>query len=139
MDKKIAFHSFGYLRDPLFLACVLLYVVNRFWIKPNCSFFFFHAYLNDVICIPFTLPPMLWLLRHLRLRFHDDPPTLMELAIPLVMISWAFEIYFPNTEMFRNVTGADPWDIVAYAVGTVAAGAFWRSWYRDRAIDCKTP
>ena len=129
MNENRVYRQFGYLRDPLFLACVLLYLVNRFWIKPHCTFFFFHAYLNDVICIPFTLPPMLWLLRRLRFRFHDDPPTLTELAIPLVMISWAFEIYLPNTDMFRDLTVADPWDIVAYAVGAVAAGTFWFVWY----------
>ncbi|MCL2304346.1 MAG: hypothetical protein FWC43_03280 [Planctomycetaceae bacterium] len=130
MYENIEFRRFGYLRDPLYLACVVLYVVNRFWIKPNCDIYFFHAWLNDVICIPFTVPPMLWLLRRLRLRFHDGPPTLMEITIPLLMISWAFEIYLPNTAMFRDVTVADPWDIVAYAVGAAAAGGFWGFWYK---------
>ena len=130
MRENTEFRRFGYLRDPLFLACVVLYVVNRFWIKPNSDIYFFHAWLNDVICIPFTLPPMLWLLRRLRLRFHDGPPTLMEMTIPLLIISWAFEIYLPNTAMFREVTVADPWDIVAYATGAVAAGGFWFFWYK---------
>jgi len=130
MYENTEFRRFGYLRDPLFLACVVLYVVNRFWIKPNSDIYFFHAWLNDVICIPFTLPPMLWLLRRLRLRFHDGPPTLMEITIPLLIISWAFEIYLPNTAMFREVTVADPWDIVAYAAGAVAAGGFWGFWYK---------
>jgi len=132
MYETITFRRFGYWRDPLYLACVFLYVVNRFWIKPNCGFFFFHAYWNDVLCIPFTVPPMLWLLRRLHLRFHDGPPTILEITIPLLMISWAFEIYLPNTAMFRDVTVADPWDIVAYAIGAVAAGAWWFCWYKKR-------
>jgi hypothetical protein len=134
MDENPVFRRFGYLRDPLFLACVFLYVVNRFWIKPNCDIVFFHAYLNDVICIPFTLPPMLWVLRRLRLRFHDGPPTLPEIVIPLLMIAWAFEVYLPNTAMFRDVTFADPWDIVAYAAGAIAAGTFWFLWYRVTSV-----
>jgi hypothetical protein len=125
MNENIMFRRFGYLRDPLFLACVLLYVVNRFWIKPNCNIIFFHAYLNDVICIPFTVPPMLWMLRCLRFRFHDAPPILAEIIIPLLMISWAFEIYLPNTSWFREVTVADPLDILAYTFGAIAAGLFW--------------
>ncbi len=68
MNKNITLHRFGYLCDPLYVACVVLYLVNRFWIKPNCGTIFFHAWLNDVICIPFTVPPMLWVLRRLRLR-----------------------------------------------------------------------
>ena len=133
MSEKFEFRQFGYLRDPLFLVCVCTYLANRFWFKPNCDFIFIHCYLNDVICIPFTIPPMLWLLRRLGLRFHDEPPTFTEIAIPLLMISWAFEIYFPNTAMFREVTFADPWDIVAYTIGAVAAGAFWFYWYKKTA------
>ena len=130
MNKNITFRPFGYLRDPLFLVCVVLYVVNRFWIKPNCDFFFFHAWLNDTICIPFVVPPMLWLLRCLRLRFHDEPPTLEEIAIPLLMISWTFEIYLPNTAAYRDLTFASAWDIVAYTVGAVFSGVFWFFWYK---------
>ncbi|MGL4942938.1 MAG: hypothetical protein ACRC46_07090 [Thermoguttaceae bacterium] len=129
---SLEFHRFGYCRDPLFLVCVIVYVVNRFCIKPNCDIVFFHAYLNDVICIPFTLPPMLWLLRRLRLRFHDGPPTFLEVAIPLLLISWAFEIYLPNTATFQNVTVADPADIVAYTLGAILAGTFWFFLYLRR-------
>lgn len=128
MDREP--RKFGYLRDPLYLWCVVLYVVNRFVVKPNCGIVFFHAYLNDVICIGFILPPMLWLLRRLKLRSHDGAPDFREIVIPLVMISWAFEIYLPNTERFREVTVSDPFDIVAYAFGAVVAGAFWHFHYR---------
>ncbi len=126
MHNAVPFRRFAYLRDPLFLACVILYVVNRFWIKPNCDIYFFHAWLNDFICIPFTVPPMLWLLRCTRLRFHDGVPTFWEISIPLVIISWAFEIFLPNTALYRDVTVADPWDIVAYGGGAVCAGGLWR-------------
>jgi hypothetical protein len=132
MYKKVVFRRFGYLLDPLFLACVLLYVVNRFWVKPNCTFFFFHACLNDLICIPFVVPPMVWVLRRLRFRFHDDPPTFPEIAIPLLMIAWTFNIWLPNTEQYRNVVFASPWDIVCNALGTIIAGAFWFYWYKAK-------
>ena len=125
-----SYRKFGYLVDPLYLACVVLYVVNRLWLKPYCDFWFFHWYLNDLICIPFVLPPMLFALRLLRLRRTDGPPDYWEIVVPLLMISFAFEVYFPNTERFRGVTVADPFDIVAYTVGAVISGFFWMFWYR---------
>jgi hypothetical protein len=128
-----SFYRFGYLRDPLFLFCIVLYALNRIVIKPNCEVYFFHAWLNDVICIPFTLPLMLWVLRLLRLRFHDEPPKPFEILIPLFIISWSFEVYLPNTEMFRNVTVADRWDVLAYSVGAIASGTFWFFWYQHNS------
>jgi hypothetical protein len=41
------------------------------------------------------------------------------------MISWAFEIYLPNTSWFQEITVADPLDIIAYTFGAIAAGLFW--------------
>lgn len=127
-----SYRKFGYLTDPLYLICVALYGVNRFWIKPHCDFCFFHWYLNDLICIPFVLPPMLLALRLLKLRKEEGPPTYWEIVVPLVALSFAFEIYFPNTERFRDVTVSDPLDIVAYAVGAVASGLFWLFWYQKK-------
>ena len=117
-------HKFRYLLDPLFLACVALYFLNRFVIKPNCDFVFFHAWLNDVICIPFWIPVMLAGMRLTRLRRHDNPPTFAEIGIPLVLWSWWFEIYLPNLVGSRHY--ADPWDIVAYSSGAVFAYWFWK-------------
>jgi len=116
--------KFRYLLDPLFLACVALWFLNRFAIKPNCGFIFFHAWLNDLICIPFWVPVMLAGMRLARLRRHDGPPTFAEIGIPLVLWSWWFEIYLPNLAGSRHY--ADPWDIVAYSSGAVFAYWFWR-------------
>ncbi|MDD3586246.1 MAG: hypothetical protein PHQ75_03615 [Thermoguttaceae bacterium] len=125
-----SYRKFGYLADPLYLICVALYLANRLWIKPHCDFWFFHWYLNDLICVPFLLPPLLYFLSLVRLRKTEGPPDYWEIVVPLIMISFAFEVYFPNTERFRGVTFADPWDIVAYTVGAVVSGFFWSFWYR---------
>ena len=59
---------FKYLRDPLFVACVVAYLVNRFAIKPAVVGGFFHDHLNDLICIPVWVPVMLWGMRRAGLR-----------------------------------------------------------------------
>ena len=37
---------FGYMHDPLFLACVVLYALNRLVLKPHLATPFLHEHLN---------------------------------------------------------------------------------------------
>lgn len=129
--------NFRYLLDPLFLACVGLYFLNRLVIRPNCDIPFFHAWLNDLICIPFWVPIMLAGLRILRLRQDDGPPTVTEIGIPLILWAWWFEIHLPNLAATADRYHADPWDIVAYTAGALAAWLFWR--YTVAPHDIQSP
>ena len=125
MGQDTPTRRFRYLLDPLFLACVGLCFLNRLVIKPNCNIHFFHAWLNDLICIPFWVPIMLAGMRLFRLRRHDNPPTVAEIGIPLILWSWWFEIYLPNLVTTPRHY-ADPWDIVAYSIGAAFAWLFWK-------------
>ena len=120
---------FRYLRDPLFLLCVATYFVNRLMFKSLWKDGFAHEHLNDLICIPFWVPIMLFAQRRLGLR-DDAPPRAGELVIPLVLWSWVFEILLPAIDGLGDRFVADHLDIVSYAVGALAAGVFWRWWYR---------
>lgn len=124
---------FRYLRDPLFLFCVVLYFVNRFVFKKIWDSGFVHEHLNDLICIPFWVPIMLFVQRKLGLRADDAIPRAGELIIPLIVWSWVFEILLPRTRWLGDSFIADPWDIVYYALGTLLAALFWRWWYRAAA------
>jgi hypothetical protein len=44
---------FGYLRDPLFLVCLVTYFVNRLVLKSVWKDGFVHEHFNDLICVPF--------------------------------------------------------------------------------------
>ncbi len=90
---------FRYLRDPLFLACFIGYFLNRFVIKHLTHGGFFHDSFNDLICIPFWVPIMLWGMRRTKLRPDDAPPRGEEILIPLLMWSYVFEIYLPRGEV----------------------------------------
>ena len=124
---------FRYLRDPLFLTCFLLYFANRFIIKRFVGGGFFHEHLNDLICLPFWVPIMLFLTRKAGLRDGDDPPRADEILIPLIVWSAVFELYLPHVRYFQGLATADPTDIFWYTVGGLIASVAWQVTYRDRS------
>ena len=124
---------FKYLRDPFFIACVALYFVNRLLLKPLLPSVLLRSYLNDLICIPFWVPIMLFLSRKCRLRGHDDPPRPYEILVPLVLWSVIFELWLPHTSTFAGLATADHLDILCYTIGGLVAALFWKSYYRKRS------
>ena len=125
---------FRYLKDPLFLFCLILYFVNRLIIKRYLPNGFSRDYLNDVICIPFWIPIMLFFMRKVHLRRTDEPPTGSEILIPLIMWSWVFEAWLPFVPFFKHLATSDYHDIVSYTVGALLAAIFWKICYRQRFI-----
>jgi hypothetical protein len=124
---------FLYLRDPLFLLCVGAYFVNRFVLKAIWKEGFVHEHLNDLLCIPFWVPIMLFAQRQVGLRPGDASPRAGEIVIPLIVWSWVFEILLPQTGILGTRCVADHQDILAYSLGALAAGLFWRWWYGGSA------
>ena len=123
---------FRYLRDPLFLFCLALYFANRFLFVPLVPLAFFHEHLNDVICIPFWVPIMLFIMRKCRMRRDDGPPASYEIVIPLILWSIIFELWLPFTSLFRGLAYCDYLDVLSYTCGAFAAAVFWRVYYRQR-------
>jgi protein-S-isoprenylcysteine O-methyltransferase Ste14 len=119
---------FLYHRDPLFIACLVLYLANRFLLKPNFSWYFLHAYLNDLICIPFLVPLLVFLTRNIGLRSHDLYPELHEIVLPVVVWSLVFECILPEMDSYRGPTHSDLVDVLCYLSGALVASLFW-SWY----------
>lgn len=122
---------FLFLRDPLFLLCLATYFVNRFVLKKIWNAGFVHEHLNDLICIPFWVPIMLYMQHRLRLRDNGSPRT-AELIIPLILWSWVFEIVLPQTSLLGEHCVADHLDIIYYALGTLLAALFWKWWYAEQ-------
>lgn len=123
---------FQYLKDPLFLACFGTYWVHRFAADFGFSTPLLRSYLNDLVCMGFWIPIMLWTQRVLKLRAHDDPPHSYEVVIPLVLWAVVFEVILPMTSLWNDRTIPDPFDVLCYAVGGLAAVLFWGWWYRSR-------
>jgi hypothetical protein len=123
--------KFRYLRDPLFQFCIVVYFVNRWVLKHVWDSSFFHSYLNDLICIPFWVPIMLYAERKVGLRDTDGPPEAHEILIPLVLWSWVFEIVLPANPFFARYSVADHRDVMCYSLGAFLAAVFWRWRYRN--------
>jgi hypothetical protein len=121
---------FLYLRDPLFLACMVTYFVHRWLNSEDLTTSWSRAYLNDLICLPFWVPIMLSLQRTLRLRSHDEPPQAAEIVLPLVLWAVVFEVVLPATRTWSGLAFPDPLDVLCYAAGGLASAIFWRWWYQ---------
>jgi hypothetical protein len=121
---------FRYARDPFFLAACVLYAANRFLVKPHFEDGFFHGHFNDLLLMPCALPPVLWLQRRLGIRDHDRAPAAGEIALHLFIWSAIAEWIGP-TWLRHGVS--DPWDLLVYAIGAVAALLIWRRLYRQAA------
>lgn len=128
-DFGAAVSPFRYLSDRLFQISCLLYAGNRWILKPQIHNSFVHDHLNDLLLIPCALPPLLLLQRLIFLRQHDQPPTLSEVLLHLVVWSILFEALGPY--VMRGVVG-DFGDVVAYVIGGMLALAWWH-WPRRPA------
>lgn len=122
---------YRYLKDPLFLFCVALYFANRWIVKPYFPNEFSRWYLNDVVCIPFWVPIMLFMMRKIGLRNDDSAPSACEVLIPLLVWSWVFEAYLPFLQYFKHLATSDYLDIFAYTSGGLFAALFWKIWYGE--------
>lgn len=126
---------FRYQRDPLFLGAACLYLLNRRVLKRFVPWSFLSSHFNDLICIPFLVPLVLWIARRLRLRCHDLPPRSYEVLIPLGIWSILFEIVLPQSTFWSQWATGDPLDVFWYAVGGTAGLTFWRWWYQPSRIE----
>jgi hypothetical protein len=118
--------QFRYLRDPLFLVVLVAYFINRFVIKKLIPGGFFHDSFNDLICIPFWVPIMLFGMRKLGMRNHDGPPAAHEIIIPLLVWSVVFELILPFTSWFAKLAVSDYHDIFWYILGALGAAVWWQ-------------
>ncbi len=122
--------SFAYLKDPLFLTCVCLYAINRGLEHYNLSTPLLQSYLNDIVCIPFWVPIMLWLQKKTGLRQHDRTPENFEIVVPLLIWAVLFEVVIPAAHGSLVPAVADPNDVLCYCLGSFAAVGFWKWYYR---------
>jgi hypothetical protein len=122
---------FAYLRDPLFLIACVGYAVNRLLLKHTLSGWFLHSYFNDLLLIPAALPVVLWLQRRVGWRAHDRAPTWSEMLGHLALWSLICEVVGP---LWLKCGTGDPADVLAYAVGGVAACLWWK--HGQRRASC---
>jgi hypothetical protein len=117
---------FRYFADPICIAALIIYPINRWVLKPyGLSGAFGTCYLNDLLCLPLFLPMILYVQRRIGLRLHDGPPRMWEILQHWAIFSVLFEAILPRyPRYFRSV--ADPVDVVAYLAGGITAWLCWQ-------------
>jgi len=116
---------FRYALDPVFLAALAIYLVNRAVIKPHLHAYspFFHGHLDDSLLVPVALPIFLLVYRLLGLRPDNAPPRWWEIAAHLLVWSLFFK-WFGPVVLHQSV--ADPVDVACYAAGGIVAWLLWQ-------------
>ena len=121
---------FAYWRDPLFVAALSAYAINR-WAIALLLPTWWQGHFADLLLVPVGLPLWLWCERRVGWRDHDGIPRWREIAFVLVVWAVAAELVAPW--MFAHATG-DGWDVLAYAIGAFTAGLAWRTRARGAAV-----
>jgi hypothetical protein len=117
---------FRYLADPVCIASLVLYAINRFYLKPHhIGGWFTHGYLNDVLCLPLFVPMILRVQRLIGLRRHDGYPRGWEILQHWAAFSIVFQLILPRYPKTFTTAG-DHWDMLAYATGGIMAWTCWR-------------
>jgi hypothetical protein len=124
--------QFNYLTDPICIASLILYTINRFLLKPyRIGGWFTHGYLNDVLCLSLFVPIILYIQRIFGIRQHDRYPLAWEILQQWVIFSILFQAILPRFPKVFAGAG-DPWDILAYFTGGLLAGIYWSAQSRRR-------
>lgn len=127
--------GFGYWRDPLFLACLAIYAVNRGinMLQLHSYSPFFNGHLNDTLTVPVAIPVYLLVYRWIGFRPDDATPRWWEIVAHVAVWIVFFEWYGPLA--LRHGV-ADPVDSWCMAIGGVVAWIIWSLyplWHRRRA------
>jgi hypothetical protein len=126
---RVACHRpFRYIDDPICVGCMMIYVLNRWVLKPHhIGGWLVHDYLNDILCLPIFVPIILRLQSALHIRRHHLPPTFFETMHNWAIFSVLYYFVFPRLPAFSSV--ADPMNSVAYLLGGIAAYVCWQFYY----------
>ena len=115
-------------RDPLWIGCLALYLLNRFYLKAHIDSAFLRNSLNDCLCVPFWAPVMVWGMKHVGWREEDRPPDRLEVVVLIFVFSLLFEVWLPQVGLLKRIMHADAFDVMAYVVGGFVASLFWEAW-----------
>ena len=114
-DHPRRYRSGDFLNIAVIVAVVVVYAVNTFFGKPNFSDYFLHCHLNDLFAMPFILAYTNLLISWIGKNFKGvTSPTRIGCLTIFCVVVW--EGIAPM--LLANST-RDPWDVVAYSIGSI--------------------
>jgi hypothetical protein len=119
--------SFGYIADPACVVSLVLYALNRYFLRPHhIGGSFTHGYFNDVLCLPLFVPMILYSQHLIGLRKHFGFPRPWEIFQNWLVFTVVFQVLIPRFPK-TFIAAGDPYDILAYLAGGIIAGFYWSS------------
>ena len=126
LHSVAAVRTYAFYEDAAFWVGSAAYGLNRWMVRPHVNSAFLRGHANDLWLIPCALPLVVWV--HDRMGWRKaGPPTAGEVVAHL--IGWSLLLEWVGPLVRRASTG-DPWDVVCYAIGAIAA---WLWWHRPLA------
>lgn len=102
--------------SPIFLLSSFLFVLNQLVERLGIHIPWVHAYLDDILCPSIVLGLTLFIQQQLTFRRASYVFSVRLLVGFVIWYSILFEVIFPMKDP-RHFS--DPWDIAAYAAGTL--------------------
>lgn len=100
----------------IFILLSLAFILNQ-WLESERVFIpFIHSYLDDLLCIPVILYPVLLIFRKYVYADKNYSFPFSYILTTAVMLSLAFEVWAPS---YSSVYISDKYDIPAYVAGGV--------------------
>lgn len=112
------------LVSPFFWLCASLFLLNQ-WLEVYVSLPFIHAYLDDLVAPGIVLGLSLYFFRFV---FPGDRSFVLPPRWGLIFVLWyslLYEVIFPAYDARHY---ADVWDVLAYAIGTLAFYRWGQKW-----------
>ena len=111
------------IQTSLFIACTTLFLFNQLLEAQGIYLPFVHAYLDDLLVMPIFFSITL---TGMRLLYQNPHGRLSKIQIILgtLWIALLFEGIFP---LYKENHYADPWDVLAYAIGAAFFYLFAKS------------
>jgi hypothetical protein len=98
-----------------FWFCLILFTVNQFIERAGIFIPIVHSYLDDLLCAGIVLGTALFVQQQLTFKHPEYTLPIKNLVFFVVWYSFLFEVLFPSMDKRHH---ADPWDILAYVIGT---------------------
>jgi hypothetical protein len=123
---------FRYIRDPLFVTAVLLFLVHRVLVilAPEWRTSVVRGHFGDLLLVPVALPPLLWVSATLGYRPKAAAPSALEVSAVTLVWAVAFELVGPAVSQKAT---SDPLDVLAYAAGGFVSWGIWSSLHKVRS------
>jgi hypothetical protein len=117
LDKSKVHINYSFIPSIIWVGLCLIYLLVRGLRGEHLIVFWINSYLNDFLCLPIILPPILFILRKWIIKNAEYTLSAFHIMFTWLYISIVFEWILPKYS--RHFT-SDIWDVFYYGLGAIA-------------------